>query len=137
MDGDEDWPGAEEVEEFGSDTDKPSEEVEEIGSDKDKPSSKDGPSRSLTNALEKIVQSFTSPSKQLTLAKTLEKQGTPSEIIRRSSPGASKRPSLEQLLSAEVKDHEAKAKEDAKKVSLEGVEGESLPAEEIKQWIEG
>ena len=101
MDGDEDWPGAE--------------EVEEIGSDKDKPSSKDGLSRSLTNAFEKIVQSFTSPSKQLTPAKTLQNQGSPSEIIRRSSPGATKRPSLQELLSAEVKDYEAKAKEEAKK----------------------
>ena len=50
MDGDEDWPGAEEVEDIGSDKDKPSEEVEEVGSDKDKPSSKDGPSSSLTTA---------------------------------------------------------------------------------------
>ena len=31
-----------------------------------------------------------------------------------------------------MKDYEAKAKEEAKKVRLEGVEGESLPTEEIK-----
>ena len=118
MDGDEDWPGAE--------------EVEEIGSDKDKPSSKDGPSSSLTNALEKIVHSFTSPSKQLTLANTLQKQGSPSEIIRRSSPGAKKQPSLLEVLFGKVKDDEAKAREDAKRVRLEGVAGEKIPEEEIK-----
>ena len=37
-----------------------------------------------------------------------------------------------ELLSGKVEDYEAKAKQEAKQVRLEGVEGESLRTEEIK-----
>ena len=126
MDPDEDWPGGEEIHETGSGKDG--------SSSKDGPSSpsKDGPSSSTQTPFEKILQSFTSPSKQLTLAKTLQNQGSPVQIIKRSSPGAKKRPSLLESLSAQKINDVAKAKEEAAKVRLEGVEGESLPQEEIK-----
>ena len=95
-------------------------------------SGKDGPSSPQSKVKPEIAEGFATPSKQLTLAKILEKQGSPSEIIKRSSPGAKKQPSLVDVLSGKIVDPAVKAKEDAQKVSLEGVEGESLPKEEIK-----
>ena len=97
-----------------------------------KGSGKDWPSSPQSKVKPEIAKGLSTPSKQLTLAKVLEKQGSPSEIIKRSSPGAKKSPSLLEVLSGEIKDAAIKAKEDAQKVSLEGVEGESLPKEEIK-----
>ena len=78
------------------------------------------------------VSCFESPTKQLTLSKILEMQGSPSDVIKRSSPGAAKRQSLVEILSGKMKDAEAKAKEDAKHVTIVGVAGESLPQAEIK-----
>ena len=76
--------------------------------------------------------SFVSPTKQLTLGKILEMQGSPTDVIKRSSPGAAKRQSLVEILSGKMKDAEAKAKEDAKHVTIVGVAGETLPQAEIK-----
>ena len=59
----------------------------------------------------------------------MEKQGSPSEIITRSSPGAQKRPSLLEILSGKVQENAAKAKE---KVVLEEAAGENVSKEEIK-----
>ena len=115
------------------DTDDDGGNILEFGSEEDeKGSGKDRPSGSSSQADSKIEESFSSPSKQLTLAKILEKQGSPVEIIRRSSPGAKKQPSLLEVLFGKVKDDEAKAKEDAKRVRLEGVAGEKIQEEEIK-----
>ena len=115
------------------DTDDDGGNILEFGSEEDeKGSGKDRPSGSSSQAESNIEESFSSPSKQLTLAKILEKQGSPVEIIRRSSPGAKKQPSLLEVLFGKVKDDEAKAKEDAKRVRLEGVAGEKIPEEEIK-----
>ena len=115
------------------DTDDDGGNILEFGSEEDeKGSGKDRPSGSSSQADSKIEESFSSPSKQLTLAKILEKQGSPVEIIRRSSPGAKKQPSLLEVLFGKVKDDEAKAKEDAKRVRLEGVAGEKIQQEEIK-----
>ena len=69
-------------------------------------------------SIEEIAENFTPKSKQLTLAKTLEKQGSPATIIKTGSPGITKRPSLVELLSAKIKDDEKTAMEDAKKYGL-------------------
>ena len=119
------------------DTDDDGGNILEFGSEEDeKGSGKDRPSGSSSQADSKIEESFSSPSKQLTLAKILEKQGSPVEIIRRSSPGAKKQPSLLEVLSGKVKDDEAKAKEDAKRVRLEGVAGENTGRRD-QEWIQG
>ena len=93
------------------------------------------PAKQLENqgCLAGIMKRFTSPVKQLTLAKALENQGSPVDIIKRSSPGAKVMPSLFEVLSGKVIEDEAKAKAEAKKyVVLEGVSGENISKEPVK-----
>ena len=90
-------------------------------------SRKDGPSSPQSKLKPEIAEGFATPSKQLTLAKILEQQGSPSEITKRSSPGVKQQPSLVGGLNGKIVDHAVKAKEDAQKVKRR----------RDQTWIEG
>ena len=66
------------------------------------------------------IELTTPKAKQLTLAASLQKVGSPCEVIKTSSPGAKPRPSLLEILSGEVKAKEATPKD----CIVVGVEGE-------------
>ena len=61
------------------------------------------------------------PKKQITLAASLKKIGSPCEIKKVTSPGAKRAPSLLEVLSGEVKQQEAMPKD-----IVVGVEGEEV-----------
>ena len=77
-------------------------------------------------------KAYTPPAKQLTLAATMKKQGSPYEILNRSSPGAKPRPSLLEVLSGQVAYEEHKAKEAKGNCIAVGVEGEDARQVEIE-----
>ena len=71
--------------------------------------------------VDEIKQELTSPrAKQLTLAASLQKIGSPCEIKKTSSPGAKRSPSLLEILSGESKAKEAQPKDDCVVVGVEG-----------------
>ena len=71
--------------------------------------------------VDEIKKELTTPkTKQLTLAASLQKIGSPCEIKKISSPGAQPTPSLFDILSGEMKEKEAKPKD----CVVVGVEGE-------------
>ena len=74
-------------------------------------------------------QIATPPSKQITLAAMMQRQGSPADIIRNTSPGAKPRASLLEVLQSQKIQEQAKKEPES---FVEGVAGEDHQAKEVK-----
>ena len=74
-------------------------------------------------------QIATPPSKQVTLASIMKRQGSPAEIIRNTSLGAKPRASLLEVLQSQKIEEQAKKDPES---FVEGVAGEDHQAKEVK-----
>ena len=62
----------------------------------------------------------------------MAKMGSPTNVIKRSSPGAKPRPSLLEALTGQVKYEEEEIKRARKSCLIEGFEGEAVKKDVIK-----